>query len=662
MFKKICLVFFSAVFFFSWLATVKAAEILDLPYPKNFNCFWDSQDSKTLKVKKGCEKFYKKWCVQPSENVHISDANGFQHSCVKFQICMNTYHPVYDEKGLFYPNTCWAETLGAKKYTDGISPRVTAFFQDLWAIWKIFPWERSSSHPATNGSRPPPPHGGGVPVSAMPSSFESAFIVPSPDIWFTYLGSFFSGFKNGTFFRSTLWRSATNFLTLDFDIHTSFNPLPTPDFYEELLAPVYGERKKVLIAFLNYDDALIPEKLLLDTGKDFAAAMNEYWALRQKVSNPVQYDFKIVVLPPIPGISIQPSIITPVTLPSGMQTETESSALLNGSLYVSAETEKIIYKAALKKAKKRKFDVFVISPIYHHMRGGHTTGSSVANQLVYIPLGPKNSFVTGDQEEKLLAFYGVRDFWETLSHEIDHHLGLSGDHVPMEIRDREPLINAMKVDEEGRMKGFHTMAPVPMGGLCDETELNPDQNNFALPLPPELQFTVGEEPDWMNVIPSASGPCLFSQQGGHSDEFLKDMDGDGTYDLPFHNQDVSTALQRTLGWGDVDGDHIAELVDSDPYGGYQVRSGMEKLPKTFLPASKFSLLEEVTIGSCRFQKIIVGNEEGLFPLSCPEFDPLMTNIYKTLTYRFYTIKKSYGTVMIPAIDLQKMASPSEIVE
>ena len=118
----------------------------------------------------------------------------------------------------------------------------------------------------------------------------------------------------------------------------------------------------------------------------------------------------------------------------------------------------------------------------------------------------------------------------------------------------------------------------------------------------------------------------------------------------YKNNLIGIELQRTLGWVDIDGDSIAEIADSSPYGGFIDRSIDEWDDTTTNPLVgpyAFTVLQDVNINECSFKKIrIETGEEGLVPVNCAEFNEDVVNIYNGIGYVWEKIAKPYGTVLL----------------
>ena len=140
---------------------LRSASILNLPIPKNSECFYHKNQNLPE-----CSQYYKEGTT----------------------VCPKFYNPVYDSGGIFYPSACWAEHFGITNYNYGYSSQLKQFIGDLWFTKKSYQ--------------------------------NKYFKVPEPDIEFTYQGSGLVGWRSGIFLRSVLWKNNSNFYILDYNIDT----------------------------------------------------------------------------------------------------------------------------------------------------------------------------------------------------------------------------------------------------------------------------------------------------------------------------------------------------------------------------------------------------------------------------------------------------------
>ena len=162
-----------------------------------------------------------------------------------------------------------------------------------------------------------------------------------------------------------------------------------------------------------------------------------------------------------------------------------------------------------------------------------------------------------------------------------------------------------------------------------------------------MKIFVGKEPSWLIKEESLSGPCL---HGISNNDYLKDFDKDGEYEIMYSNNLIGVELQRYLGWVDIDDDGKTELIDSTPYGGYKEYILTEK-PDAKVGKKNgltFTPLGEITVGDCKFEKVkLEDGQEGLIPLKCGEF--ITFNLYPKLKYNYDKIQKEYGVVFLPRL-------------
>ncbi|HKZ54443.1 MAG TPA: S-layer homology domain-containing protein [Anaerolineales bacterium] len=529
----------------------RIAELLDAPIPANAKCFWMSNASLPE-----CRAYY--------------DDNGTPK-------CPGFFNPVYDDQGRFYPSACWAEALGVSNYTFGVSPRLRQFFQDLWRL------------PRTSGD---------------------SFRVPEPDIEFSYNGSGLGGgWKNGTFFRSSLWLDSQSFEILDFDIATVLVSMSDSLMMLTTGFPVQGPPRQTLLAHVLFDDSY-PAEVLKSWSAVYAVPLNDYFARKGRFSQPFQVSIETVVFAAPAGVEI-----TSGTHPYFTQDELD-----------------ILYSSAIEQALLDDPQIFAIVPVGIGATGGYQTYFREL-PMVVAPLGPGAPYSTEKLEDGLNSLAAFQQSMITLSHELLHVVGLPGDHFPMGY-------GTMFLDIVGQDVDPVTGKRRSEVDVCQFLATSPDF--YAVELPTELSIRVGEEPAWLGHEAHPSGDCLSGLRGN---EFLKDADQDGEYEIMYKNNLIGVELQRFLGWVDVDGDGIAELDDPQPYGGYGRRKPTQ--PPTDTPLHAFTPLGEVRHVGCRFLEVELDNGfRGLVPWECPEFNREVNNIYLGVRYRWLEIEKPYGTVLL----------------
>ncbi|MAH07590.1 hypothetical protein CMI38_05075 [Candidatus Pacearchaeota archaeon] len=430
-----------------------------------------------------------------------------------------------------------------------------------------------------------------------------SYKAPNPNIEFSYIGSI--SFKAGTFLRSTLWEDDSHYSVLDFNVDTNQGPQhSTSVSRRKSFFPVYGERLKSLLVFVMFDDAY-PEDILLSWTKRYEYFLNDYIKKKQNVDNPIQYEFFPVVIEPPEGIE---------------EKSLESLEATNEDLWK-------IYNAAIEKINQNDFQVFIISPVVIKGFGG--AYSTLGNmQHVRATLNPPESYSGLDKQKGINALAAFQHLFGVISHEILHALGLAGDHFPMGYG-----------TESLNWGGFAGV------GSCDFLGSSPDY--YAVKLPENLKIFVGQEPDWLRKRVSSSGPCLF---GAHNNEVLKDYDQDGEYEIMHDNNLIGIELQRTLGWVDIDGDGITELIDPDPYGGFE-EIVYENNKKQLIGPFSFQPIYEIVIDNCKFEKVKLENGiKGLVPIDCKEF--IDVDLYLRIRYLWEIVDTKYGKVLLARLPIR----------
>jgi len=455
-----------------------------------------------------------------------------------------------------------------------------------------------------------------------------SFVVPSPNIEFTYTGEYERA--SGVWLRSTLWESSKDYAILDFNIQSTHGEdWSTSTSQRTTLIPVMDSTPKILLVFVMFDDAY-PESVLIDWTETYEVLMNDYIQKKQEVSNPIQYDIVPVVISPPIGIErLSPS----------------------HTVFTPEELQKI-YDTSLQNLDSQDFDILTISSVVIGGSGGffqEWENKQVITSPLHPPTAPYSATDKKAGLDSLAAFQKM--FW-TLSFEVLHALGLPGDHMPMGYGIQYLSPGGQNVDPVTGNKKEEETNP------CDFLGTSPDY--YAVKIPPEFKILVGQEPIWLNKQESVSGDCL---SGLYNNVYLKDYDNDGEYEIMYSNTLIGIELQRSLGWVDVDGDTITELIDADAYGGWKeveeeskVSGKREiKLP-TEIPIAKgqffssFEPVEEVILDNCTFERVTLeDNTEGLVPLQCAEFNSHIVNVYKGVKYQWEFVEKEYGTVILPKL-------------
>lgn len=361
------------------------------------------------------------------------------------------------------------------------------------------------------------------------------FDVPSPNIEFTYQGGF-GPLRKGTWLRSVLWENTKNYNILDFYIKTNKDEDMSLDIKlnYSTFTSVINNKLKTLLVFVTYDNAY-PEQVLLDWTQIYSNLMNDYIRKKQKVPNPIQYDITPVI----------------ISVPEGVR-RPSPTVLLSPS-----ELQKI-YDSAIQKAGQQDFKVFINSPI---LIGGSGGMYYKWNNMEYIfaPLIPPAPYSNTDKKAGLDSLSAFQKLFVTISHEVLHAIGLYVDHVPMGYG--TSFLDMINLNVDHTTGKYVSVYP----SACEFLATSPDY--YTVKLPEEFKIKVGEEPSWLAKEESQTGNCL---SGLYNNVFLKDNDQDGVYEIMYKNNLIGIELQRALGWVDIDGDGITELIDSNAYGGWKL--------------------------------------------------------------------------------------------
>ncbi len=523
--------------------TNQQAEVKQLPIPDNFHCFNDEN-------KPECTSFYK------NENY----------------VCPKYFNPVCGTDRKFYPSQCWAEALGTIVSSKEMCPEMKQLFSDLWKTKSL------------NGK---------------------SYFVPSPNVEFTYSGSGIEGWKSGSWFRSTLWKSPLELEMLDLNIATTYGSLfvEKDKDYLVTISPVEST-PKILLAFVKIDQAY-PDKLLIELTTKYTKALNEYINIKQEVPKPIKYE-------------INPVIISP---PSSFSSYNRNAEF----------TEKQLQEVFDQASNGEKFDAFILSTIEIDGVGGYYIPDWYGMQFIHAPLTPHEAYSNKNKEQAINAISSFQQLFITISHEILHSTGLPGDHMPMGYGTYFLQSAGEEIDHEsGRSLGERERC----------TFVATSKDHFGIELPKEITTKVEEEIFFREENPT--GDC---QNGLFENDIIKDIDLDGEYEIIYANNLIGAELQRSLGWVDIDGDGVAEIIDSTPYGGFLDISVKEDLEPT--PLMAFKPIREVTHDNCVFQEVILTDgTNGLIPLECEEFKSDIVNVYQDLNYFWKMVQKPYGTILL----------------
>lgn len=512
--------------------------------------------------------------------------------------CPKYYNPVYDSNGVFYPSACWAEQLGVINYEYGYSPQFIQLFKDLWQAKR---------------------------------TEEKYFItVNNPEIEFSY---------NSAFFRSTLWKDQTNFYRLDFYLDGVVGSNLIIPFFSShseiktLISPV-NKKMKTLLVFLMIDEAYPPE-ILIEWTKKYEPLLNDYIKKKLLIPSPVEYEFTPVIINP-----------SPLSKEAFFQDISDIDQSIEQSML---ET---IYNSAISKVGG-EYETLIIAPVIFNGYGGYFSYWNNM-ELIVAPFELTEPYSETDIKKGVNSLAAFQFTFITISHEILHAFGLSGgDHFPMGYGTYFLDIPGINTDlKTGKFKEEPNKF-IEETKFCDFLGLTSEY--YAVEIPDNLKISVGNEPEWTTKTESVSGPCL---SGIFYNNHLKDIDSDGSYEIMYINNPIGIELQRTLGWVDIDGDGISEIIDPIPYSGLQKEEfNMEielinkGLKQNNIGPFSFEETSITTINNCIFAQITLENGlNGITPIQCEAFNHFVNNLYHKMKYYWYTLNtKEYGDVLIPGL-------------
>lgn len=580
----------------------RIAHVLEIPIPKTLDCFRGEIDS-SFDEPKDDER-----CILYSRDI-------FTREDVQKYACPHYFKPVYDQQGIFYPNACWAERLGATSYQYGFSPAFLQFFRDLWYT---------------------------------PKEIERSYDVPVPNIEFSFtLRGSGSPPKVGAFFRSTLWEHDLEFSVLDYNIDASSGIQRSTTVQRGVSLLSAQGPIKVLLAVVKFDGLLYPDDFLLQQLTFYNSIINRELRKHQRIPRPLQLEITPVIIDSPEGVRKQDFRYTD---PKTGEKKRMYDIVLLGDIFTLDERQKIFDAAIMKLDREENFDVFIISP--DHLPAGSGIYQGIWNDMEYIMTGlaPQYPYSESDIHAGISAIRAIQRMFRVILHELFHARGWPADHFPEYVTSYKTDLTTGKELDISMAKARCEV----MGNALDF---------MAIELPIPFTITVGQEPDWAtDKVKSSTGSCFIATNpGGFFDLYFKDQNQDGKYELMYYSgtghgsmfdQYVPTeTLPRVLGWTDGDGDGIGEIADPDPYGGFQEHDNYT--PNTegeLIPISSFEPLEEVSIDGCRFQRVTLESDvAGLVPLQCKEFNQDIVNLYRMLQYQWLKIQKSYGTVLLPRL-------------
>ncbi len=275
------------------------------------------------------------------------------------------------------------------------------------------------------------------------------------------------------------------------------------------------------------------------------------------------------------------------------------------------------------------YDMIIFSPLKLNCGGG-SQGYHHGDVLIFAPICADTYFSTNNKKEAYTAFLDFYDSWQTISHEILHSFGMSGDHINM----------GPGVHELSLRKTCNTLI---------------DENVIAIEPDVEFKIEVGNEPEGIIKIEGNNGDCITVKHYLEG----KDIDNDGIYEVVVSLQLIGDELLEELGWKDIDGDGVAPLNDQTPYGRLEEHN-LTSEDLSILHQSKESYLGKiiskgdiVSIKDCDFLKIRVKqkNEDTnnlMIPKKCAKFNFFINDLYLNGPYyRFNIIDDSdYGEVAL----------------
>jgi hypothetical protein len=534
-------------------------------------------------------------------------------SCRKELKCERFFNPVFDSKGIFYPSPCWAEELGVNEFSFGYHEKLAQFMRDLWKTPKL--------------------------------ENRQSFFVNNPNIEYAM------GSDSEVAFKSSLWQGTKQgmFNYLDYYVWVSgangreIKQVRT--FEKDVLNSVIGEHK-ILLAFVMFDSAY-PENVLVEWTEIYEDYFNSFYRLKQEVENPLQFDIIPVVIDPPEGIG--------------------------GTRHrFSNEQLELLYQSALESIGDEDIEIFAVSSVWLNGIGG---SALPLNDIFFIeaPLTPRIPYSDINIEDGINSIVAFSEMLSTLSHEVDHVLGMAG-HSLLGYGTNYLDWTGLDTDQ---VTGRSISKLVDHESICEFYSTS--ENHYAIDLPNQFIIRVGEEPTFWRLIKSQTGNCL---SGLENNYFLKDYDLDGEYEIMYSNEMVGRELQRFLGWVDIDGDGITELVDPDNYGGFSLNEDFycpEKASCVFEEGkchscsyedlnviisyhqgpARFNPLRDVTINGCSFKEIEIdyfdfdsGEESaivGLVPLECQALDSEIVNVYEGVRYHWIIKESKFGKILLPRL-------------
>jgi hypothetical protein len=313
--------------------------------------------------------------------------------------------------------------------------------------------------------------------------------------------------------------------------------------------------------------------------------------------------------------------------------------------------------------QKSDIDILIIGAFDTSFVGGYyriKTGPNDVN-LIYAPISLNGQIYSTNKADALKAidrFYG--SFIGVITHEMLHFFGGDAQHRTFFGDAIQPAQKVIK-----NQGGYNDISSA---NLCDYFYTS-DYEYSVVPQRPELQVTVGQEPTGFFRAAGTNGDCLALPASNPSSNLYnfigKDVNRDGKYEIVSVFQPLNNLVLEQIGWKDVDGDGIVEIIDPIPYGGVtfkQLSTVNKDIIKTALQNNQKikgtveRAANDVIIGQCKFTNIDIKDEAGTItthkiPVICEKYNELINDIYMgKITYGFILVNDGdYGQIAIPLI-------------
>jgi hypothetical protein len=304
-------------------------------------------------------------------------------------------------------------------------------------------------------------------------------------------------------------------------------------------------------------------------------------------------------------------------------------------------------------------DLIIIGALDPNLSGGWY----LPGELIYAPINLNGIVYSINQSEAIKSidrFYG--SFIGVITHELLHFFGGDSQH-------RTFYGDAIHPDEKV-IKNQGGYRNVSNANLCDFFYTS-DFEYLINYSKPELRVVVGQEPVGFFRVVGNNGDCLALPDSTPSINIYnfigKDINNDGIYELVSVFQPLNNLVLAQIGWSDVDGDGISEIIDPTPYGNVSIKQ-INQTNKDILINSLQNnqkmrgtisrVINTYKIGPCTFSKMEVRNVFGAnsntilsVPIKCQKYNELINDIYiGKMMYGFLLINDSeYGNIAIPVI-------------